>query len=129
MSRLREYGARLAASLRGDGARERDAERLREEWGAHRAALGAEAGRKLRGEDAVAEAWRDQRGLPWLEDLRRDLSVGWRGLRKAPGFTVVVVVSLALGIGANAAIFSVLDAALSQSLPVAAPQRLALLDW
>lgn len=129
MSRLREFGARLAASLRGESGREADAERLREEWAGHREALGAEARQKLRGEDAVSEAWRDQRGLPWLEDLRRDLSVGWRGLQKAPGFTLVVVLSLALGIGANAAIFSVLDAALYQNLPVQAPRRLALLYW
>ena len=129
MSRLRELGARLAASLRGERGREADAERLREEWAGHREALGAAAREKLRGQDAMAEAWRDQRGLPWLEDLRRDLSVGWRGLRQAPGFTLVVVLSLALGIGANAAIFSVLDAALYQSLPIAAPRRLALLYW
>ncbi|HWG36695.1 MAG TPA: ADOP family duplicated permease [Terriglobales bacterium] len=117
--------------------------RLREELEAHLEALAqryraqgmgeAEARRaarlKLGGADQIEEAWGDERRFGWLEDLRRDLILGARALRRAPGFTAVVVLSLALGIGANTAIFSLLDAALLQKLPVRAPDELALLYW
>ena len=53
------------------------------------------------------EAMRDQRGLPWLDDLARDVSHGLRTLRRTPVFTAVALLTLALGIGANTAIFSI----------------------
>jgi predicted permease len=66
----------------------------------------------------AAEAQRDQRGLLWLEDLVRDLRYAGRMLAKSPGFTVVSVVSLAIGIGANCAVFSFADTLLLRPLAV-----------
>jgi predicted permease len=70
------------------------------------------------------EAQRDQRGFPWLEDLSRDLRHAVRTLARAPGFTVVAVLSLALGIGASTAIVTLMDAVLFRRVPVEEPDRL-----
>src|SRR5215831_2863602 len=63
----------------------------------------------------------------WLEDLARDVGYALRQLRKTPGFVLVAVVTLALGIGANTAVFSVMNAVLVASLPVRNPQELVYL--
>jgi len=67
------------------------------------------------------EALRDQRGLPWLQDLVSDLRYGCRILAKNPGFTLVAVLSLAIGIGANTAVFSFADTLLLRPLTVPRP--------
>jgi predicted permease len=65
----------------------------------------------------------------WLEQLLQDVRFGFRVLAKSPGFAAVCILTLALGIGANTAIFSLIDAALLRKLPVSDPQNLLLLRW
>ncbi|MGA2988275.1 MAG: ABC transporter permease [Terriglobia bacterium] len=72
----------------------------------------------------VKEVTRDMWGLRWLEVLLQDLCYGARQLHKNPGFTAVAVMTLALGIGANAAIFGLIDAMLLRPLPVSNPSEL-----
>src|SRR5580765_631928 len=67
--------------------------------------------------EAIKEIYRDQRGLPFTETLVRDTRHAIRRLRKTPVFTAAVVLTLALGIGANTAIFGVIDAILIRPLP------------
>jgi putative ABC transport system permease protein len=70
------------------------------------------------------EAYRTQRGVPWLETLAGDARYGLRQLRRDRGFTLTVMLTLALAIGANTAIFSVVNALLLESLPYAHPERM-----
>ena len=82
----------------------------------------------LGGPEQVKEMCRDARGTRWLEEFLQDLRFGVRMLLKNPGFTLVVVATLALGIGANTAIFGLVDALLLRPLPaVKAPGELVLL--
>src|SRR5436305_9954821 len=64
-----------------------------------------------------------------MNSFWHDLRYGWRMLLKHKGFTLVAVLSLGLGIGANTALFSVVDAVLLKTLPVAEPERLVLFEW
>lgn len=75
------------------------------------------------------EAVRDQRGLPWLEDFVQDVRYGGRGLLRRPGFTAAASVTLALGIGATTAIFSLVHLLVWRDLPVRAPGELVEFQW
>ena len=70
------------------------------------------------------ERTRDRDILPWLESLLADLRYAFRSLRASPGFAAVAILSLALAIGANTAIFSLIDAVMLRSLPVESPEEL-----
>jgi predicted permease len=72
----------------------------------------------------LQEVSREMWGLRWLEELFQDLQYGFRMLRRSPGFTATAVLSLALGIGANTAIFTVIDTVLLRMLPVKDPGEL-----
>jgi hypothetical protein len=86
-----------------------------------RAAAAKEFGNVLLVKDVTRESW----GGEWLESAVQDLKYALRRLVKSPGFTIAAIATLSLGIGANTAIFELLDAVLLQSLPVANPQELA----
>jgi predicted permease len=83
-----------------------------------------EARRKFGGVEQVKESYRDRCGWPIVESAFQDLRYGLRMLRKYKGFTAAAALSLALGIGANTAIFSLIDALLLKTLPVEQPEQL-----
>jgi putative ABC transport system permease protein len=132
VSLLKEWAARFLGTF---SRRSRD---LDDELSFHRAMLQdrlraeghppSEARRlaalELGGQAQIAEAYHDQRGLPVLETLVQDVRYGARVLRRAPGFTTAAVLTLAIGIGGNTAIFTVVDAVLLRPLPFSDPARL-----
>jgi predicted permease len=78
--------------------------------------------------DARKEECREARGLRLFDELRADVRYALRLLRRSPGFAAVALLSLALGIGANTAIFSLIDTVLVKTLPVSAPEQLFFID-
>src|SRR5260370_35574 len=76
------------------------------------------------GLERAKEECRDARGITLIESFLQDLRFGARTFRKSPGFTVIAILTLALGIGANAVIFGLVDSALLRALPFREPDRL-----
>jgi predicted permease len=87
----------------------------------------AAALREFGGVTQTVEQYRDRRGVPWLETAARDLRYALRGLRQNKGFAAAAIASLALGIGANTAIFTLVRTLLLRSLPVSHPEELVTL--
>ena len=85
--------------------------------------------REFGGVDQIREECRDMRSVNWIQDFVKDVRFGVRVLLKSPAFAAIAILTLALGIGANTAIFSLIDAALLRQLPVRDPESLLLLKW
>ncbi|MBV9183704.1 MAG: ABC transporter permease [Acidobacteria bacterium] len=83
----------------------------------------------LGGIEQTREKCRDARKINWIQDFVRDLHFGLRMLRKSPGFTAVAILTLALGIGANTGMFTLLKVVMLQSIPVRNSNELVVLRW
>jgi putative ABC transport system permease protein len=133
---LRAWMSRVAALVHV-GGRDRDlADELESHVQLHvddnvRAGMSPDEARRvalvaLGGVEAVKEQYRRRRGLPWLESVGQDMRYGVRSLLRTPGFTLAAMLVLALGVGANTAIFSVVQATLLRPLPIRQDGRVAV---
>ncbi len=86
------------------------------------------ARREFGGAEQMRESYRDRRGIPFIEGFAKDLRYALRAMLRSPGFTATAVLSLALGVGANTVVFSVLNALVLRPLPVASPGELYTLE-
>jgi predicted permease len=134
MRLIREWSHRIVGML----LRRRRDDDLEEELRSHLELAAEDALRRGVGPDEAAraarlrvggvsqsmEALRDRRGVPWLEDLARDVRHGVRALRRAPVFSSVAIVTLALGIGANTAILSIVNGVVLRPLAYPRPDAL-----
>ena len=138
MRTLRRFFKRLTSWART----KRDEERLQAEVEEHllmqtaenvRAGLSPTEARrqamlKFGGVEAMKEEYRDQKGLPFLETLAQDLRYAFRQLAASPGFALIAIATMALGVGATTAIYSVIDATLLHPLPYPHPSELVRID-
>jgi len=136
MRRMRTLGSRLL----GFFLRDRREQGLDDELQSHLGLLAEEnirrgmspdearcaARREFGGVEQTKESYREQRGLPFLDALWQDLRFAVRILAKKPGFTTIAIATLAVGIGANTAIFSVVHSVLLQALPYPDSKRLTV---
>jgi predicted permease len=123
--------SRLARTVRGGGHDDDIAEELRFhlEMDIAEGRSAREARVRLGTLTRIHEETREAGIIAWLDSVLRDIRLGCRQLRRTPGLSVAVILSLTIGIGANTAIFSLVDAALLRPLPVADPGSLRLLAW
>jgi putative ABC transport system permease protein len=128
---MREWATRVVAMFRKRSMRDR----LNRELAHHRELLVEEiaaqasdstADREM-GRASFRDAYEDQAGVPWLEHLRSDLRYAARAMRRTPMFALVVILTLALGIGVTTAIFSVVHGVLLKPLPYPQSERLVWL--
>ncbi len=138
MRTLRRFFRRLTSWA----TTQRDEERLQAEIAEHLAMQTAEniqaglspiearrqAMMKFGGVEAMKEEYRDQKGLPFLETLAQDLRYAFRQLAASPGFAFIAIATMALGVGATTAIYSVIDATLLHPLPYPHPSELVRIE-
>jgi predicted permease len=126
---MRELWTKLRLRWRTLWKRRQLEKDLEDELAFHLAMRGENARRRFGNVELVKEELRDQWTFRAVENFWRDLKYAGRMLRRTPGFTLVAVLSLAIGIGGNTAIFSVVDAILLRSLPVRNPEQLRVVLW
>ncbi len=132
--KLRAFGLRLIRLIHGVRAEDDFRAELESHVALHtdegvRSGLTPEDARRqalirLGGTEQTQQAHRERRGLPWLESLLRDIAYGVRTLRKHPAATAIAVLSIGLGIGANATIFSMVSRFILRPAPVGNPSTL-----
>jgi predicted permease len=137
VSRLRSVISRISAFVRRSSAEKELNDELRghidaltEEnirRGMHAADARVAAHREFGGVEQTKESYREQRSLPFLETLMRDIRFALRGLRRDKGFASLAILTLALGIGVNTSLFTVVNSVLLHPLPYLEPDRLVSL--